>query len=1189
VVCFPVTVSGVGVINNANGLNKVLININHPYTGDLNVRLKSPDGTIIPLALQDVGTTQTNFTNTTFIMTAGTAINGATADNPYTGNFRPQGNLGWFNNGQNANGVWNLCVEDIAATDVGNVVNFSITFNNTPATLPVIAGCAGNASAGDQCSTSTPICNLNGYCGNTSALYSPNYWNELYVEFDNCLTGGALGSSIENNSFIKFVASAATVNLNVNVTNSVNGLGVQFFAFSGSCGSGAVTSHGCGVMTPGTNTFTATGLTPGNTYFLMIDGFSGDVCDYTVTVTSGVNVFTITPAAPTICTGGAGVALTATGGNGTYAWSPATGLSATSGATVTATPGSTQTYTVTTGAIGSLNCPLSKTVTVTVTPPPSVTAPASVCVGNTATLSPTTGGTWVSSNNAIATVTNAGVITGVSTGPVTFTFTTAAGCSATTTSVNVTPSVTPTFVAVAPFCSGTVAPILPTTSTNGITGTWSPATVNNTTSGTYTFTPTAGQCASITTLAITVTPATLPTFTAVAAICNGGVAPVLPTTSTNGITGTWAPVVSNVATGTYTFTPTAGQCATTTTLIVTVNPNVAPSVTCGVSTATSVSFNWGALAGATGYSVTYTINGGAVNNIGAIGNVTTYSVTGLTTGDNVTITVTPTGTGCFTSGTVSCIAVACIPQTIILSSAAGTNAQTVCINTAITNITYTIGGSATGAGVTGLPVGVAGTYSAGVFTISGTPTGSGTFNYTVTTTGGCAAAASANGTITVTALITPTFAPIPGFCSGAVAPLLPATSTNGITGTWSPATINNTTTGTYTFTPNAGQCASTTSVTITVTPSVTPTFTPLATICAGVLPLPVLPLLSTNGVTGTWTPAIVNNVITTLYTFTPTAGQCATTTTMTIVVNPSVTPTFTPILPFCAGTVAPTLPATSNNGISGTWLPATINNTTSGAYTFTPTPGGSCATTTILPVIVIPAPAVNLGNDTTICESAAGYVLDATIASPLATYLWQDGSTNPTFTVTTAGTYSVTVNNGICSKTDAIDIAVDPLPVFNILGGDVICPGQTVILSTGLTDPTLTYLWQDGSTNPTFSVSTPGLYSVEVTNNCGPTTRSFTVKNGICKIFMPTAFTPNNDNVNDMYKAGGGEFVAKFNMQLFNRWGQRVFVSNSVNKGWDGKLGGTAQPSGTYIYYVVYTDPITTKEITLKGTLVLIR
>src|SRR4030095_15131139 len=76
-----------------------------------------------------------------------------------------------------------------------------------------------------------------------------------------------------------------------------------------------------------------------------------------------------------------------------------------------------------------------------------------------------------------------------------------------------------------------------------------------------------------------------------------------------------------------------------------------------------------------------------------------------------------------------------------------TSSQTLCINTAITDISYNIS-NATGASATGLPAGVTGTFNAGVFTISGTPTASGTFNFNVNVTGACASSA-ANGSITV--------------------------------------------------------------------------------------------------------------------------------------------------------------------------------------------------------------------------------------------------------------------------------------------------------------------------------------------------------------------------------------------------------------------------------------------------------
>ncbi|MBC5836279.1 PKD domain-containing protein, partial [Flavobacterium bernardetii] len=100
--------------------------------------------------------------------------------------------------------------------------------------------------------------------------------------------------------------------------------------------------------------------------------------------------------------------------------------------------------------------------------------------------------------------------------------------------------------------------------------------------------------------------------------------------------------------------------------------------------------------------------------------------------------------------TVNVAACAC---NLNLTSAVGTNNQTVCRNSAISSITYGYGGSATGVTFSGLPAGVTGTWAANVATISGTPTASGTFNYTITTVG-CTPNLSLNGTITVTPLNT---------------------------------------------------------------------------------------------------------------------------------------------------------------------------------------------------------------------------------------------------------------------------------------------------------------------------------------------------------------------------------------------------------------------------------------------------
>ena len=210
-----------------------------------------------------------------------------------------------------------------------------------------------------------------------------------------------------------------------------------------------------------------------------------------------------------------------------------------------------------------------------------------------------------------------------------------------------------------------------------------------------------------------------------------------------GVTGTWLANVVTIsgtptASGpfTYTVTLTGGCGVITTTGTITVTPNNTVSRTSPVGTdAQTVCINTAitnityATTGATGATVTG-LPAGVTGTW--LANVVTISGTPTASGP-FTYTVTLTG-GCGVITTTGTITVT-PNNTVSLTSAAGTNAQTRCINTAITNITYATTG-ATGATVTGLPAGVTGTWLANVVTISGTPTASGPFTYTVTLTGG---------------------------------------------------------------------------------------------------------------------------------------------------------------------------------------------------------------------------------------------------------------------------------------------------------------------------------------------------------------------------------------------------------------------------------------------------------------------
>ena len=226
------------------------------------------------------------------------------------------------------------------------------------------APCGGGLPAGNSCAQATPICDLDGYCGNTSSTYTVNSWSKScgFLGMSDCGLTGEFCGSIENNSFIKFTASASTVTLSVWVGNCTTGQGIQIMVFSsaGAC-SGKVTKYYCNGQfspSPTTQSITINGLTAGNTYFLMIDGFAGDVCDYTFTANSGVSLpVSVTPSSTTLCLGET-VTLNASGGNGTYAWDASPDLSTTTGSTVLVTPPAaigTYSYTVN-SSTNNTNC-----------------------------------------------------------------------------------------------------------------------------------------------------------------------------------------------------------------------------------------------------------------------------------------------------------------------------------------------------------------------------------------------------------------------------------------------------------------------------------------------------------------------------------------------------------------------------------------------------------------------------------------------------------------------------------------------------------------------------------------------------------------------------------------------------------------------------------------------------------------
>jgi gliding motility-associated-like protein len=337
-----------------------------------------------------------------------------------------------------------------------------------------------------------------------------------------------------------------------------------------------------------------------------------------------------------------------------------------------------------------------------------------------------------------------------------------------------------------------------------------------------------------------------------------------------------------------------------------------------------------------------------------------------------------------------------------------------------------------------------------------------TTTYTVTATiGAVGCILTESATVTVSNGNPPSFNPIAPLCQNDAAPALPGTSTNGITGTWSPATISTAAAGTttYTFTPNPGQCAGPTTLDVTVNPAQVPTFNPLSDVCQNAVV--TIPTTSLEGISGTWSPAVNTATAgTTTFTFTPTVSTCTSTTTLSLTVTDLITPTFDPIAPVCIGSPAPVLPTTSTNGVQGFWSDV-VNTATAGTFNFTFTPNDpSCTNGTQISVTVNPLPIVNAGTDQTVCLGD-----DVTLAaSGAVTYVWDNGATDGVSFTPSLGTTTYTVTgtdaNG-CQNTDQVDVTAVDLPVVDAGPDQVICIGESVTLTaTGATS----YVWDNGAT-----------------------------------------------------------------------------------------------------------------------------
>lgn len=707
-----------------------------------------------------------------------------------------------------------------------------------------------------------------------------------------------------------------------------------------------------------------------------------------------------------------------------------------------------------------------------------------------------------------------------------------------------------------------------------------------------------------------VSPPTTPTFNNIpTTLCQNTTAPTLPTTSIEGIVGTWSPATVNTAqTTTYTFTPNPNYCANTTQITITVpqatitSPNgqnvICTGQTLVLTASAGTSYQWQNngtnLFGAT--NQTYTVN--------QAGSYTVIVNDGTCTSTSQAFVVTQFNPEVTTNNNIATI---CPGTSLTLNATSGQSYQWSFNGQAIngaTNQSYT----ATQAGVYTVAI------NNGVCTSNTLPFTISVFNPVVT---------SANGVTSV--------------CPGASVTL---TSTQGASYQWfldgnpiagaTNQTLDATQAGTYSVSVNNGNCA------VTSGNFVLSTFNPTVSSTSGsnlLCPGGNIVLNATAGTSYQWQLNGVNlpgetnsNLIANQagnYTVVVNNGVCSSTSSVFTVSF------YTPVITGAGGSnqicQGGTLVLTASNGVSYQWqlngtdIPgatnATYTATQAGTYNVVVNNGSCTASSSnfVLTEIVNPSPSINVtaaGG----CAPTTGTISSSGTFTAITWFVNNSQvSTDPSFNFTFSqpGCYTVTavgtLNNG-CSVnvTDAQAICLTPSPnaFFTVYPSFFSQEIQNITFNNASTDA-VSYAWDfgDGSVSNDFNAqhtfaNTQGGYTVSLTatsdNGCTDihyVTIPYRETGAV--YYVPNTFTPDGDAFNQTFKPvfTSGFDPYDFEMTIFNRWGETVFVSKDSRYGWDGSYGqrGIDAPDGVYSWKISFKSQEVDKRVTLVGHVNLIR
>lgn len=234
----------------------------------------------------------------------------------------------------------------------------------------------------------------------------------------------------------------------------------------------------------------------------------------------------------------------------------------------------------------------------------------------------------------------------------------------------------------------------------------------------------------------------------------------------------------------------------------------------------------------------------------------------------------------------------------------------------------------------------------------------------------------------------------------------------------------------------------------------------------------------------------------------------------------------------------------------------------------------------------LPQSQPSLGPDLSLCT---GDSITLTASVTASHFVWNTGDTTSIVTINQPGIYWLqSWDTVLCKGSDSIEIFTGEANFY--LGADTtICGSARVLLSIPVKNAA--YLWQDNSADSTYTVSQTGTYSATVSTPCGTATDEILVQilPDECELHMPTAFSPNSDGVNDIYRGISRCGAQRYHLQIYNRWGNLIFETTDVAQGWNGIYKSAPQPTDVYIYQVEYFNYCQQKQLKLAGNFTLLR